>query len=1016
MKKYLLLTLFLLSFQLSFSQTINRYHNSWRFGLNIGGMWQTADVRSTAGVAGGFTLEKGIFENSTHFFSLAIRGRGLFGNTYGLDSKRNYDIKNNPALNGNYNAAVKYDSTGALPYVYNNYRTQINEGALELQISFNKLREKTNVLLNLWGGVGLTSYRTNTNLLDADGKIYNYAKVDSSGTKSSILSSHKNLLDGSYESYGNGSKRNNLITFSPSAGIGLGYKVGNGFSILFEYKVTFPQGVNADYLDGIVGPNTYFIAKSNDYYHYAGLNLLFTLGRGKTKKTTSTTNNSNVNPVNTNTQVVIPPTNTIGINPVTPVNPVVPVEKKPVVNFVNPANSPYNEKRDVNFNISANAYNVGNRNQINVSFNGNPVNNFAFNGNNIAFPVSLVIGNNNVTISANNQAGSDSKTAIINYSGNPPLINYTSPSSNPYSTSVSVVGVNATISNVVSNYDVTVKLNGSPLNNYNYTVGSGLFNTQLNLNPGTNELIINATNPFGSDNKKLIINYIQPINTTTTVANAGRPVKVIITNPVTVNYKTNNSFHQVKANVSNVSSAAQVTVSLNGATIPFNYVNGAIDFPANLNEGNNTVVVSASNATSSDSKSANILYEVIKKSPPPSVTITNPQPSPFTTTKSDYIFKANTYFVSNTNEIEVKLNGNLISNYVFNSTNGTIEYQSGLLPNSDNLFEVKVSNAYGSKLASGIVKQQGMANTEIEIKTIEICHRIDKLRIETITIFENEWASHQAHGDVLGKCKVETGNDAGGFDKEIAICHNTTGIPQTIIIKESEWPSHLAHGDKKGPCPKSVENPVNPELDKDVVICHNDGNGGKQTITIKQSQLSIHQAHGDEIGVCPRVVQIELEPEQTITICHIPPGNSGNPQTITIPMSAWPAHQAHGDSKGACPVVTPTVSTGGGTGNNNPDPNKKITICHIPPGNNSNPQTIEIPESAWPAHQAHGDTKGACVSQKTAQPVDNDDKGKSGDGEIKQIKKVGNDGISPGRPMQADTTKKNEIINIGRPR
>jgi len=38
----------------------------------------------------------------------------------------------------------------------------------------------------------------------------------------------------------------------------------------------------------------------------------------------------------------------------------------------------------------------------------------------------------------------------------------------------------------------------------------------------------------------------------------------------------------------------------------------------------------------------------------------------------------------------------------------------------------------------------------------------------------------------------------------------------------------------------------------------------------------------------------------------------------------------------------------------------KITICHIPPGNKSNPQTISIPESAWPAHEKHGDTRGAC--------------------------------------------------------
>jgi prepilin-type N-terminal cleavage/methylation domain-containing protein len=37
-----------------------------------------------------------------------------------------------------------------------------------------------------------------------------------------------------------------------------------------------------------------------------------------------------------------------------------------------------------------------------------------------------------------------------------------------------------------------------------------------------------------------------------------------------------------------------------------------------------------------------------------------------------------------------------------------------------------------------------------------------------------------------------------------------------------------------------------------------------------------------------------------ITICHIPPGNPDNPQTITIAQSAWPAHQAHGDYLGTC--------------------------------------------------------------------------------------------------------------------
>ncbi|EIJ43886.1 Tfp pilus assembly protein, tip-associated adhesin PilY1 [Beggiatoa alba B18LD] len=38
----------------------------------------------------------------------------------------------------------------------------------------------------------------------------------------------------------------------------------------------------------------------------------------------------------------------------------------------------------------------------------------------------------------------------------------------------------------------------------------------------------------------------------------------------------------------------------------------------------------------------------------------------------------------------------------------------------------------------------------------------------------------------------------------------------------------------------------------------------------------------------------------------------------------------------------------------------KVIICHYPPGNNSNAHTISIDESAWSAHQAHGDSLGAC--------------------------------------------------------
>lgn len=46
-----------------------------------------------------------------------------------------------------------------------------------------------------------------------------------------------------------------------------------------------------------------------------------------------------------------------------------------------------------------------------------------------------------------------------------------------------------------------------------------------------------------------------------------------------------------------------------------------------------------------------------------------------------------------------------------------------------------------------------------------------------------------------------------------------------------------------------------------------------------------------------------------VTICHIPPGNPNNPQTITISVNALPAHLAHGDSEGSC-------QSGGSSGGN----------------------------------------------------------------------------------------------------
>jgi hypothetical protein len=135
---------------------------------------------------------------------------------------------------------------------------------------------------------------------------------------------------------------------------------------------------------------------------------------------------------------------------------------------------------------------------------------------------------------------------------------------------------------------------------------------------------------------------------------------------------------------------------------------------------------------------------------------------------------------------------------------------------------------------------------------------------------------------------------------------------------------------------------LNPGENTIIITVTNDCGTVTQTLTVQYTPI-----------VAPPVPPAPPVEEEKITICHTPPGNSGNPQTIEIPLSAWPAHQTHGDVLGAC-VETPTPLAP-------PVEEEKITICHYPPGNVGNPQTLEIPLSAWPAHQAHGDVLGSCV-------------------------------------------------------
>lgn len=95
------------------------------------------------------------------------------------------------------------------------------------------------------------------------------------------------------------------------------------------------------------------------------------------------------------------------------------------------------------------------------------------------------------------------------------------------------------------------------------------------------------------------------------------------------------------------------------------------------------------------------------------------------------------------------------------------------------------------------------------------------------------------------------------------------------------------------------ENGDDDEEDDTVSFCCTTGSGDdteRHTVVVSESEAAEYDADPS----CERKTCEEDEQEDKIKICHYPPGNPANMHTIEVSENAWPAHEAHGDTRGAC--------------------------------------------------------------------------------------------------------------------
>lgn len=743
-----------------FAQGKSDYENDsrWFWGLNLGTTWHTTDVKYKTDWGYGFTLGKSFNYDYGRAISFDIRGRYLYGEWYGQNtSKTDFTMLNNTLSSGltNYKDSLGFS---VLNFKTTNYRV-----ALELVLHANAFRDRTGWDFYVFGGLGITGYKSKGDLLDAQGNMYQYDSLPdlSKGTL-------KGVLDGTYETDLDGSATSN-VEFMPSLGIGIGYQIGKRFSMGLEHKTTFTR---ADHFDGY---NNATGSRENDLYHYTGAYLRFHV---KSRKTTFT-NNDPVDPVKppkvtftnpaSSGTTVTRPNYTIralvqdvkgkeninfrqnGVykgeftyNPTTDRMecPVIlqagqntfeiiasnaygsdeartvlileqPKQPAPIVNITNPGSNPYSAATRT-FDFAASILNLTQVNQASVQVNGASVTNFNFDPRTgqLSLPLNLNLGSNVVTVTGTNETGTDSKTTNIIYDPRAnlqaPEVYFIDPARSPYQTSVANYNLRAQVRHITGSADLTFKQNGRVNQNFIYDTQTNTFSSQVVLGPGQNVFELIARNSAGEADATsiLIYDYAAP-----------KPPVVTITNPNTTPFTTGNNIFPLRARVLNVTSRAQISMNLNGVVQnQFQYEANTMDVSCLLNlvEGNNVLVLTATNSDGSDSKQTHLIYRKPAQEQPPVVNFINPSSNPYQTENPNARLAATVLNVVDKAAIRVNINGTDLSNFTFNASEKFIAFNSSLIEGA-NIVSVTASNGAGSdsKTTTLIYRKQKAVNPPV---------------------------------------------------------------------------------------------------------------------------------------------------------------------------------------------------------------------------------------------------------------------------------------------------------------
>ncbi len=330
---------------------------------------------------------------------------------------------------------------------------------------------------------------------------------------------------------------------------------------------------------------------------------------------------------------------------------------------------------------------ISNRNNIKIILNGLEQTAFTFNqSGQLELSTQLLSGINTITITAANDCGSDIQTFTYNFNDcQAPIISLQgnlniASANNPIVVSSPNFTVSATLQYMPSQNGLSVTNNGAPVafdfTNGNFNSINGSLNATINLQPGLNQIVINAVRSCGQAAQTIFVRY----------DNCIAPA-ITLMQPTASGTTTSNQTLALVANVSQVATSQSIQVTWNGTSVPFSWTNNQVTSTINLQQGNNMIEIQATNACGNDTE--NLVINLVQCQAP-QISVNAPIPNGTNTSNSSLNYTA---ILTNTlaNQIQLTVNGQA-QNYSFNNNqvSAAITLQPG-----DNLIQLIATNACG---------------------------------------------------------------------------------------------------------------------------------------------------------------------------------------------------------------------------------------------------------------------------------------------------------------------------------